>query len=358
MNLKHFCMGCLAISLIACHPAAEEQHSSYETVTITEETVTTPIHWSATITGLNDVKILAKTKGQITRRMVGEGDVVHVGQALAELDNRQATYELQNARANKQAAEARVSSAELEYESQQKLFAEHIVSEYMLREAENKLLHARAELAQATAAVSAAELAISYCTITSPVDGITGDMLRNTGDLMDTGDMLTTIAEDKEMTVIFSLRESIIRALVAEWGSMEKLKQKMPELTLTLKDGTEYQHKGKVTNFSGLIDSHTGSLNCYAKFPNPDRILYSGMQGTVSMPYTYENVKVIPWSAIVRLQDKTLVYQVGADSIATGVLVNVEDLDGKNAVVSGLNVGDIIVAKGAINVHDGEKVIW
>jgi membrane fusion protein (multidrug efflux system) len=95
-------------------------------------------------------------------------------------------------------------------------------------------------------------------------------------------------------------------------------------------------------------------------FPNPDGHLYSGVQGTIVMPFDEKNVIVIPQNAVVRLQDKSLVYKVQADSTATAVDVTTEDTgNGKEFIItSGLNVGDRIVTTGANNVFEGLRVLY
>jgi membrane fusion protein (multidrug efflux system) len=78
------------------------------------------------------------------------------------------------------------------------------------------------------------------------------------------------------------------------------------------------------------------------------------------MPDEYKDVMVIPQFAVVRLQDKSLVYKVKDDSTATAVAITMMDAgNGKDFIVtSGLNVGDKIVTVGANNVQDGEKVLF
>ncbi len=109
-----------------------------------------------------------------------------------------------------------------------------------------------------------------------------------------------------------------------------------------------------------MVNATTGSLACKATFPNPDGILYSGIQGTVVVPYSQHDVMVIPQTAVVRLQDKSLVYKVKADSTATAVTVMIADIgNGKDFVVTeGLNVGDRIVTVGANNVQEGQRVLF
>ena len=93
---------------------------------------------------------------------------------------------------------------------------------------------------------------------------------------------------------------------------------------------------------------------------NPEGLLYSGIQGTIILPDDNKDVMVIPQIAVVRLQDKSLVYKVKDDSTATAVAITMMDAgNGKDFIVtSGLNVGDKIVTVGANNVQDGEKVLF
>ena len=84
------------------------------------------------------------------------------------------------------------------------------------------------------------------------------------------------------------------------------------------------------------------------------------MQGSVVLPVEWEDVMLVPLTAVVRIQNKVLIYKVGADSLATGAIVEIEELgDGERAVIlSGAEVGETIVAKGAANVHEKDKVIY
>ena len=140
----------------------------------------------------------------------------------------------------------------------------------------------------------------------------------------------------------------------------EKVIAQLPDVTFIMKNGTEYPHKGRITSLTGVVNAITGSLSCKASFPNPDGHLYSGIQGTVVLPYAESGVIVIPLDAVVRLQDKSLVYMVKADSTATAIDVTTEDVgNGKDCIIrTGLNEGDKIVTIGANNVTEGQKVLF
>lgn len=363
MNLetlvKTLCV-CGAVMLTSCIKMPEEQHTSYETLTLSRETVTAPLSWSAAVRGTGDVSIVSRCTGTLNEIRVKDGQRVKAGTVLFVIDSRRAENNLAHAQADLQTAIANRDNARLEAESNKELAQQGIISDYLLQKSLNTLQSAEAQVAQARAAIRDAELSLSFCTIKSPVDGLVGNIIPHIGDVIAEGTTLTLIAGVSEMEVSFSLTESQIHALVSELGTLDEILKIAPPLTFRFKDGSEYSEKGKITSFSGMVDQHTGSITCYVTFPNPKGELFSGMQGTVVMPIEWEDVMLVPLTAIVRIQDKVLVYKVGADSLATGCLVEIEELgDGSRAaIISGAQVGETIVAKGAANVHEKDRVIW
>ncbi|MBQ6765282.1 MAG: efflux RND transporter periplasmic adaptor subunit [Paludibacteraceae bacterium] len=350
----------MALLFPSCIKEPEEQHTSYETITLSRENVTAPVSWSAAIRGTGDVSIVSRCTGTLNEIRVKDGQRVKKGEVLFLIDSRSAENALVHARADLQTANANLENARLEAESNKELAEQGIISDYLLRKSLNVLQSAEAQVAQANAAVRDAELRLDYCTIKSPVEGLVGNIIPHVGDVIAEGTMLTRVAGVSEMEASFSLTESQVHAIVSELGSLENVLKVVPPLTLRFKDGSEYSEKGKITSFSGMVDQQTGSVTCYATFPNPKGELFSGMQGSVVMPIEWENVMLVPLTSIVRIQNKALVYKVGADSLATSAIVEIEELgDGERAVIqSGAEAGEIIVAKGAANVHENDRVIW
>lgn len=361
MRKIHFVLCTLSICLLAgCVKMPEEQHTSYETLTLSRETVTAPLSWSAAIRGTGDVSIVSRCTGTLNEIRVKDGQHVKKGDVLFLIDSRSAQNVLEHARADLQTAIANRENAKLEAESNKELSQKGIISDYLLQKSLNDLQSAEAQVAQANAAVRDAELRLDYCTIKSPVEGLVGNIIPHIGDIIAEGTMLTRIAGVNEMEASFSITESQIHALVSELGSLDEILKIAPPFTLRFKDGSEYKHKGRITSLSGMVDQQTGSITCYVTFPNPDGELFSGMQGSVVLPVEWEDVMLVPLTAVVRIQNKVLIYKVGADSLATGAIVEIEELgDGERAVIlSGAEVGETIVAKGAANVHEKDKVIY
>ena len=341
----------------------KETKSSFETMTVKKSDIELPYKFSAKMKGQNDVTVTPQVSGQLMKICVTEGQQVKKGQTLFIIDSRNAQLELEAAQANLQAALAQENSAKLEYESNKNLFEKKIVSSYMLNNSENSYKQAQASVAQARAAVNRAKVNLGFCTITASVPGIIGEIPVRTGDQVSPMTQLTMLSGNTTMYAEFSVTEAIVEAMVKEGmkaNEVEKYIANLPPATFVMKNGTEYPHKGRVVSLTGVVDAETGSLTSKVSFPNPDGHLYSGIQGTIVMPFAEKSVIVVPQYAVVRLQDKAQVFKVKADSTATAIEVTTEDTgNGKDFIVtSGLNEGDQIVTTGANNVTEGQKVLF
>lgn len=337
-------------------------NTSFETIVVEKQDITVPVKFSAKLKGEADVVISPQVSGQLMQICVTEGQQVKKGTVLFVIDSRNAQLELEAAQANLQAAEASERSAKLEYESNKNLFEKNIVSRYMLDNSENSYHQAQAAVSQARAAVSRAKVNLGFCTITSPVTGIIGKIPVSEGIQVSPSTQLTIVSGNTKMEALFSVPEIVLEEALAQGyeGKIEDALKLFPDVTFVMKGGTEYPHKGRVTSATGVVNATTGSIACKATFPNPEGQLYSGVQGSIILPDKLKDVMIIPQSAVVRLQDKSLVYKVKADSTATAVTVTYEDTgNGKDFIVtSGLEVGDKIVTVGANNVQEGQKVLF
>ena len=321
-------IGTAVFGLAACGiDMPKETNSSFETMTVKKQDVTMPIKYSARLKGQSDVTITPQVSGQLMQIAVSEGQQVKKGQVLFVIDSRNAQLELEAAQANLESALAAENSAKMEYESNKNLFEKKIVSRYMLDNSENSYKRAQAAVAQASASVNRAKVTLGFCTITSPVTGIIGEIPVRTGDQVSPASHLTIVSGNTNMDAEFSLSESILEEAIAEGfdGNANKAFKLFPDVTF-----------------------------------NPEGSLYSGIQGTVVIPYARQGVIIVPQTAVVKLQDKQLVYKVKRDSTATATNVTIEDVgNGKDyIVVKGLKVGDKIVTIGANNVQEGQKVLF
>ena len=354
-------VGC-TMWMASCQKAPSQQAGggvSYETMKVVTSDKEFTTSYSATIRGRYDANILPQVSGTIQRVMVKEGQKVSKGQSLFIIDQVPYRAALNTASANVQAAKAGLATAQLSYDSAKELYAQKVISEHQLKTTENTLLTVKAQLAQAEAQEMNAKNNLAYTEVKSPSDGVVGALPMREGTLVSPsmGAALTTVSDNKEMYVYFSMTENQLLNLTREHGTMEEVLKSMPPVQLKLNDGSMYDQLGHIESISGVIDRRTGTISVRAVFPNEGGILHSGANGTVLMPTVHKDAIVIPQAATVQQQDKYIVYKV-VDGKAKSALVSVAPTnDGKEFVVTeGLRPGEEIIAKGAGLVREGIQV--
>ena len=248
-----------------------------------------------------------------------EGQVVRKGQLLFVIDQVPYKAALKTAQANVEVAKAALATAELNYSSTKELFAKKVVSAFNLKTSENSYLTAKAQLVQAEAQELNARNNLSYTEVKSPTDGVVGMLPYRAGALVSASipQPLTTISDNSNMYVYFSMTENQLLAMSRQYKSMDEALENMPEVSLKLNDQSIY----------------------------------------VLIPQAYKDCIIIPQGATVRLQDKTIVYKV-VDGKAVSTLITVAEIsDGREYIVlDGLKVGEEIVSEGAGLVREGTQV--
>lgn len=353
-------VGVVAMLLSACGGTTESNEAvEYPILSVSTSNETLDKSYSATIRGRQDIDIYPQISGKITSVRVKEGEVVRKGQTLFVIDRVPYEAALRVAEANLAAAKVGVESAELEYNSTKELFENDVVSSYELQQSLNSLHSAQATLAQMEAQQIDAANNLSYTEVTSPSNGVVGTIPYREGALVSASmaTPLTTVSDNSEMYVYFSMDENSLLDMLQQYGSAEKALAQMPDVQLQLSNGSIYNHTGRVESISGVISQTTGTVSLRAIFANPDRLLHSGANGSILFPEHYDNVITIPQESTFELQDKVLVYKV-VDGVTRSTQITVSPInDGRKYIVTGgLEVGDQIIAAGAGLLKEGMPV--
>lgn len=356
------CLVTLLGLLTACtQSGGTSQEGGYKTMTVKKENRLLTNSYSAVVKGRQSVEIRPQVSGTITDICVKEGAKVQKGQVLFVIDQVPYQAALQTAVANVKSAEAAVATARLTSDSKEELFKEKVVSDFDRQTARNSLLEAEASLAQAKAAETNARNDLSYTVVRSPVNGVADMSSYRVGALVNSSitTPLLTVSDDEEIYVYFSLTENQILSLVRQYGSVEKALAGMPKVSLLLSDGTTYAHEGTVDAISGTIDTETGAISLRAVFPNPEGMLRNGSTATLVLPYTKNDVLVVPQEATFEIQDKVYVYKVNKEGKAESAQMTVFPLNnGQEYIVeSGLQEGDVIVAEGAGLIQENTQIL-
>lgn len=352
---------CLAL-LSSCGNGNNGEAKAPEYAVITAQATTAHLtnSYPATIKGKQDVEIRPMVSGFITKLHVDEGSVVKRGQVLFTIDQVQYRAAVETAKATVATAEAALQTQELTTQNNRELNKRGIVSDYQLSTSENQLAQAKATLAQAKASLVNAERNLQYTEVTSPSDGIVGQVPYRVGSLVSPSmaTPMTTIADNSEMFAYFSMTERQLLQMIREGGSYKDILAKMPEIQLQLIDGSIYPDSGRVETISGVIDPTTGSVSMRALFPNAHNVLRSNSTGNVIFPNVLPDVILVPQSATTEIQDKKFVFVVQPDNTVKNTEIQVYTLnDGQNYYVTGgLKAGDKIVIEGVQAIKDGQAI--
>lgn len=333
---------------------------TYPAVVVNAEHVTLLRTFPTIIRGQEDIEIRPRVDGFIDQIYIDEGSVVRKGQSLFKINSPSSEQALVAAQSGVATAQATLNTAQLNVDRMRPLAEKGIISNVQLQTNENQYESAQATFAQAQSTLAQAQATIGWTTVTSPVDGIAGTLPYRQGSLVNSQNVLTTVANTGNVFAYFSINEKVMLEMLEGYPGAtqaEKIKN-MPKVSLVLADGTEYPEKGTIQTISGVVNVSTGSANFRAEFPNNSSFLRSGMSGKISIPREVDGVFVIPQKATFAQQDKTLVYKAQGDTVAVQAIITVEAMpDGINyAVTGGLNAGDKVITDGVATLANGKKI--
>lgn len=355
-------LAALVLILTGCSNSTSVGEASQDFAVMTVETTVADVTTSypATIKGMQDIEIRPKVSGYLTQLLVDEGATVKKGQPLFLIDSDQYVAAVKSAEAQILVCKANIDTQKLTVENKQMLYDQKIISDYDLQTAKNTLASYEAQLAAAEASLLSANDNLRWCTVTSPADGVVGAIPYRVGTLVSSSstEPLTTVSNISQMYVYFSMTEKQLLALTRSNGGLGSALKDMPEVGLTLSDGSDYGKKGVVSTISGVIDTQTGSVQMRATFDNSDHILRSGGTGSVVIPSTLEGAIIVPQKGTFEIQDKKFIYVLNADSTVSAREITVlQQHDGENyVVISGLKAGETVVTEGTNFLSNGLKI--
>ena len=234
------------------------------------------------------------------------------------------------------------------------------MSEFDLMTAQNDLTDAEARLTLCKAEEVNARNNLSYTEVRSPVNGVASMIPYRVGALVSSNisQPLVTVSDDSRVYAYFSMAENQMLNMIKQYGSLKEAIKQMPEVELVMSNGDIYEYTGKINAISGTISESTGAVSIRAVFNNKNHLLRNGGSGTIIIPSSIKDCIVIPQTATFELQDRIFVYKVvDGKASATEIQVTPQNNGIEHIVTKGLEVGDIIVAKGAGLIKEGTKII-
>lgn len=363
MKMKHISLFAALLGLTAACGSKQqmpEASNEYAVVTLAATDAELNTTYPATIKGVQDIEIRPKIAGHIMKVLVDEGDFVKAGQALFMIDAVQYEAAVKQAQAQVNVIKANIATQQLTVNNKKQLLEANIVSRYDYDIAVNSLESLKAQLAQAEASLVSARNNLSYCTVTSPANGVVGSIPFRVGSLVSSAqaEPLTTVSNISNVYVYFSMTEKQLLGLTRTSGGIDEAVKAMPEVQLTLADGTTYATPGHITAVSGVIDPTTGAVQMRATFDNAAKELRSGGTGNIVIPTKASGAILVPQNATFEIQDNRFVYVVNKDNtVASREITVMVQNDGQNFVVTdGLKAGERIVVEGVNQLKNGAKI--
>ena len=338
---------------------AQVDAAHYPILTITTQDVTLNQQFSARLTGRQIVEVRPQVSGCITRICIREGDAVKKGQTLFIIDQVPYRAALEVAVATRRSAEAKLATARMNYENEQRLQEGSVVGDVSVQTMRNAMLEAEAALAQARAQERNARNSLSYTEVKSPVSGVASMIPWHVGSLVSStiSEPLVTVADDHEMYAYFSISENQAIDLISQYGSMEEFVKQAPAVGLLLSNGKEYSRTGRIDAVSGTVEASTGAVSLRATFPNDGHLLHNGGSGSVVVSTHRKDCIVVPQEATYELQNRIFVYKVVDGKTKATPVETFRLNNGREYVVEkGLSKGDVIIAEGAGLLKDGIEV--
>jgi RND family efflux transporter MFP subunit len=351
-------------ALAACNNQLPATHLSPPEVTVSKPTQKDIVNWAeftGRIAAVHFVKITPRVSGYIVDIPFNEGDIVHKGDLLYQIDPRpyqhaydQAVGQLQQAKANQQ-------FQEVTFARQQRLRDTGVIAKEDYDTSLSNKNQAEAQVVSAQAAVDSAALNLEFTQVVSPINGRVSRQLVHIGNLVQADNTeLTTVVSIDPIYAYFHVDELAqlrYQRLVKE-GKLPSPKEGGAPVYLQLQDETGFPHEGTINFADNAYDSSTGTLLVRGTFHNPDGFLVPGNFVRVRVPASPKySALLLAERAIGSDQDEKFVYVVDSKNVAHLRHITLGPLaDGLRVVKSGLHPDDVVIVNGIIKVRPNSPV--
>jgi membrane fusion protein (multidrug efflux system) len=362
-KMKACCFGLIAISMLATTVGCGNKQQAMpgggavavKAMPVIQRDTPMSYEYAGQVQAKNEVKIQARVSGNIVEKLVNGGDIVHKGQPLFRIDQRQYQSALNSAQANLAQSEATLSNTQLDRDRYEQLVANDALAVQTLTAQQSTERQNAAAVAYNRANVQKAADDLDDTLIVSPVDGRMDVNDLSVGTYVTSGSTtLATVSSTDPVFVQFSMSENEYLQLAGNnqggisngWGT---------NVSLALSNGSAYPVNGKVEQVDRSLSNNSGTLTLKASFGNPDSMLIPGMFGRVKITgETVPGALLIPQRAVQQLLEKSFVIVVGAENKAEAREVQLGSKIGSYYIVkSGVTAADKVVVEGLTKIQNG-----
>lgn len=327
-----------------------------KTAIATQKDVPEEISAIGTVEASSIVNITGRVDGQVMKIHIREGQDVKQGQALIDIDDRPYQSMLESARANLARDRVKLQKARIDAKRYADLLKKDYVTKSQAEQTQAEAESLEAMIRGDEAAVDNAALNVSYCRITSPVNGRTGEILVHEGNLVKPGDNTNALLVIHQMDPVY------VRFAVPE-QRLPKIQGLMADHDLTVlaapPGNKEQAKKGRLSFTDNTIQPDTGTVNLKAAFENRDKNLWPGQFVNVTLMLGLRpQAVVVPSSAILMGQQGNFIFVVKPDmTVASRNVTPGPQINHETVIEEGLAPGEQMVTDGQLRLVPGAKVI-
>src|SRR5215813_1158120 len=306
------------------------------------------------VQAFNIVTVKTRVDGHLDRVAFVEGQEVHEGDVLAQIDPRPFQAQLAQAQAAKARNEAQLANARLDYQRSSSLAARDFASKQTVDTQRALVAQLEAAVQGDQAAIDNASVQLGYTTILSPITGRTGMRLVDRGNIVRSTDAtgLVVITQLQPISLVFSLPQDVLAEVTREMsGGRLKVLAYNRDLSIRLDEGV-------LTLIDNQVDAATGTIRLKATFDNKDNALWPGQFVHARLLLrTRQDVLTVPTQVVQRGPRGPFAFVVKADqSVEQRPIKASYSREGTSIIDEGLAVGDQVVLDGQYKLRAGTRV--
>ena len=305
------------------------------------------------VTPVYTVNITSRVQGQVMSVNYQEGQMVHKGQSLLEIDSRPFQAAYTQVEGQLEHDEAVLAEARIDLDRYQQAFNRNAIAKQQLDDQIQAVKQDEGTVKNDQGQVANAQVNLAYTHITSPIDGRVGLRLVDPGNMVQANGTtpLVVVTQLAPITVIFSVAEDYLSQIQKQLRQGKKLVVDAFDRTQQTKIAT-----GTLLTLDNQIDTTTGTVKLRAMFPNSDAALFPNQFVNARLLVeTEKNATLVPTAGIQRNAQGPFVYLI-KDQKAAIKTVKVGTTDGNTTAITGINPGDVIAVNGFDKLQDGISV--
>lgn len=353
----------VVVMLFRHHEAAEKAAALARAgppgITITTETaqkgsIGVYLDSIGTVTPVYSDSITSQVNGLVLTVHFVEGQLVHKGDALVDIDSRPYRATLLQAQGILERDENLLAQARMDLERYRDAWGRKAIAKQLLDDQEKIVLQEQGTVKNDQGTVQYDQIQVDYCRITAPIDGRVGLRLVDPGNVVQSAGTVTlaVITQLNPITVIFTIPEDSLGPVQARLLKKAKLPVDAFDRTAQTKIAT-----GVLLTLDNQIDTTTGTVKGRSLFPNKNDELFPNQFVNVRLLVnTLQGVTTIPASAIQQNGQASFVYVI-QNNIAHMRSIKPGVTDAGATQVDGINPGDIVANSSFDKLQDNAKVV-